>query len=210
MDPDEIIEELREMEHMMELEYDQLPELPDGEPWAANWVRFHDALTGTMVCVNESDTENDEELGTVIIVSDADITIPPSDVKKFIAIEKNKSNGLAQLSASGLDTTTNRVEAFRGMNHMIEIEQPDTPKGWVAFHDSNTKKTVCINRANTQYDTEPVGTMVVISDVIVTIPEHKADKYLQAHQKQSNALNSAMENVNDSKNKSESKIEYKF
>lgn len=208
MTPDEIIEDLREMEHMIELEYDQLPELPDGEPWAANWVRFHDALTGTMVCVNESNEEDEEELGTVIIVSDTDITIPPNSVKKYISIEKDKSSDFAALSSSGLDTTADRVEAFRSMNHIIEIEHPDTPKGWVSFHDTKTKKTVCVNRANTQYETEPVGTMVVISDVIVTIPEHAAEKYLKAHQKQSYVLNGAMVNIND--NESTSKIDYKF
>jgi hypothetical protein len=93
------LQDLREMNHMIELDFDTLPDIEGG--WSEGWVRFHDALTGNMICINEKNREEpNEPIGAVIVSSNMDVTIPPSQVNKYIAVEKMKSLSLGALDAS--------------------------------------------------------------------------------------------------------------
>jgi hypothetical protein len=79
------------------LDFDTLPFIDGG--WSEGWVRFHDALTGNMVCINQSNRdEPSEPIGAIIISSNMDVTIPPNQVNKYIAVEKMKSNSLASFN----------------------------------------------------------------------------------------------------------------
>lgn len=181
MEIDDIVESFRDMDHMVELDYDQLPDLPDGEPWSQGWVRFHDVVTGTMVCVNESDTEDDAELGSLIIVSNRDIIIPRDKVEQYIDIEKQVGQKLVDMKINTNKVENNEVVTFfSNLNQMIEVPFEEAPKGWSSFYDTTTKKVICINRNNNEEPTEPVGTIVIVSDVLITVPESQKQKYLEA------------------------------
>lgn len=181
MEIDDIVESFRDMEHMVELDYDQLPDLPDGEPWSEGWVRFHDVVTGTMVCVNESDLEDEAEPGSLIIVSNRDITIPVDKVEKYIAVEKQVSQKLKDLQINTNQVVNSEVVNFvTNLNQMLPIQFDEAPKGWSSFFDLTTKKVVCVNRNNNEYPEEPVGTVIIVSDVNITVPEEGKKKYFSA------------------------------
>lgn len=111
MDSDKIVETLRDCNHMIELDFKTLPRLSEDDQWATGWVRFHDTLTGNMVCVNQKNKEDPQEpVGTVVVSSNMDVTIPPNQVVKYLTVESMKS---ASLPTVDLDFTEKEVETPR-------------------------------------------------------------------------------------------------
>lgn len=104
----EIIARLRSMNHLIELDPECLPELEEDDEWLEGWVRFHDTMTGILICVNECCEELDEqgvslyELGLILLTSgnnyDNSVTVPQNQLEKYILAEQMKSNSLLAAS----------------------------------------------------------------------------------------------------------------
>lgn len=99
MNIDHMLDSFRKMNHLIELDEDHWPILENTE-WSEGWVRFHDTLNNSLLCVNEDDPDNttQEEVGEVLIMSGDDyctcVSIPPKQMVKFIKAETMKSNML--------------------------------------------------------------------------------------------------------------------
>lgn len=188
MEAEEIIESFREMNHMIELEYDELPGVENDE-WAPNWIRFHDTLSGGLICINEYNHEDpNEPVGTLIISAGIDLTIPKETIKKYIEIEEQKSYQLQETNIEliTIKNPSHMVKEFNELNQMLHIVHTDYPKGWVAFHDTNTKKLIIINERD-QDSRESLGSIIVLcaESMNIEIPHHQKEKYINAQKMKS-------------------------
>lgn len=82
----EIIAALREMSHLIEMDNKKLPKI-EGRTWSQGWVRFYDTTTAVMIGVDESDGSLSLTVGSYNL----NVTIPPTQVEKFLEAESNKS-----------------------------------------------------------------------------------------------------------------------
>lgn len=182
MEVEEIIESLVNMNHLIELDYEQLAPLEDDEPWDEGWLRFHDTLTGKMVCVNIESPSEEEPIGTIVIAAMTDITIAPDQVSKYISIEKSKSDQLALAKVEPKDTSDIKslIKTFENMDHILTVDVENTPKGWVSLLDTTTSSVIYINEKNKEYTNEPIGTIVIGAFLNTTIPEEGQEKYINA------------------------------
>lgn len=90
MSVEENIEQLRNMNHLIEIEHENLP-LLNGHKWDKGWVRFHDVMTNTLIGINES-------IGSIFIYSGPyysnSVCISAKNAQKYLLAEQMKSNML--------------------------------------------------------------------------------------------------------------------
>lgn len=98
---DKLLETFRAMNHLIELDEENWPQLEDESEWNQGWVRFHDTLNNTLLGINElgiSEDGQESNIGDININSGSNycnsVNIPYSQVAKFIKNETMKSNML--------------------------------------------------------------------------------------------------------------------
>jgi hypothetical protein len=99
MSVEENIEQLRNMNHLIEIEHENLPPLENEHKWYRGWIRFHDVMTNALICINESDTTDEEnQIGEILVCSGMyysnSVCISAKNAQKYLLAEQMKSNML--------------------------------------------------------------------------------------------------------------------